>query len=653
MIFKQIPRPQGQRQAGFTFVELLVALVIIAVGVAGLVALQRTFMHSSSRAAERTAALEMVQQQLETLRFTPYADIAGGSQTLSRDGKQFVLTWTVAPFYFNGSWLTTGDVGLPDPLPALPDAKAATIDIGWTARGGESDSLSIEAWLGRISARDGGLVVTPPAPRTEPQVVYNPGAAPEVIAVRLTSDDDAQIYQIKETTRPTPTVQRRGDKLQVTFDTVTYDQATQTQRVEDFVTVNCNCVFTEIGEEGYTPHRLTLIDGRLTLDPNGGQQVRKRMGAPADNDQPPLCTQCCRDHHDNNDMVSNGTVYREEAIADRSVIGNHRHFKAAPTFLAGVLSGDYVLAGPNDVYLESCRMRRIDGYYAMYPDWQFKALTATSADYLIDEAGAKKYTDYVQAVVQALVLGDSLPSPLADRDITVAPGSYQMIGRGVYLDTMTTEHLQAVRAAINNGDSDWLAKVPFYEVNLTLLAAWMASNEPVADITNEAIQTIVDPELDFYGTYSRGRVSAKTSGSSTVTVMAAVGNASVLGTAPIHPNENSMLSSALTVTVQATQGSTTLYYVTGEINCLQINGSACRSQQFRDVAVTTNNPTVSCSYSKQGNADTGSFACNGIAAGSNFDILFSKAGFRFNPSSIAVRNLQSNLTQNAILMTEN
>ena len=653
MTSKQMVAPGLQRLRGFTFVELLVALVIIAVGVAGLVALQRTFIQSSSRAAERTAALEMAQQQLETLRFTPYADIVGGSATRSRDGKQYALTWSVAPFYFNGSWLTTGAAGLPDPLPAQPDAKAATIAISWTARGGASDSLTLEAWLGRITARDGGLVVTAPAPRSEPQVVYNPGAAPEVIAVRLTTDDDALIYQIKETTRPTPTVQRSGDKLQVTFDTVTYDQATQTQRVEDFVTVNCNCVFTEIGNDGHTPNRLTLIDGRLTLDPNGGQTVRKRMGAPADANQPVLCNQCCRDHHDNNDMVSNGTVYREEALANRSVIGNHRHFKATPTFVEGLLYGDYVVAGPNDVYLESCRMRRIDGYYAMYPDWQLQALTATSADYLINEAGAANYTEYVQAVVRALVLGPSLPSPLADRDISVAPGSYQMIARGIYLDDMAPAHLQAVRDAIANGEQDWLAKVPFYEVNLTLLAEWLASNEPVADITNETIQTIVDPELDFYGTYSRGRVSAKTSGSSMVTVMAAQGNASVLGTPPIHPNDNTLLSNTLNVTVQATEGSTTLYYVTGEINCLQVNGNACRAQQFRDVMVTTNNPTVTCRYSKQGNADTGNFACNGIAAGSNFDIFFSKAGFSFNPSAIAVRNLQSNLDQNPILMTEN
>ncbi|WP_164742370.1 prepilin-type N-terminal cleavage/methylation domain-containing protein [Pseudidiomarina mangrovi] len=652
MISKLTVPPQRQ-QRGFTFVELLVALVIIAVGVAGLVALQRTFIQSSSRAAERTAALEIAQQRLETLRFTPYADITGGSETLSRDGKDYSMTWTVAPFYYNGSWLTTGAAGLPDPLPALPDAKAATISISWTARGGDSDSLTMEAWLGRITLRDGGLVVTPPAPRSQPQVIYNPGAAPEVIAVRLTTDDNAQIYQIKETTRPTPTVQRSGDKLQVTFDTVTYDQATQTQRVEDFVTVNCNCVFTELGDGGYAPNRLTLIDGRLTLDPNGGQPERKRMGAPADANQPELCTQCCRDHHDNLNMFNNGTVYREEALSNRSVYGNHRHFKAAPTFFEGLLFGDFVQAGPNDVYLESCRMRRIDGYYAMYPDWQFKALTATSADYLIDETGAASYTDYVQAVVRALVMGEDLPSAPSDRDITATPGSYQMIGRGVYLDTMSAEHLQAIRDAINNGEQDWLAKVPFYEVNLTLLAEWMASNDAVADITNEPIQTIVDPDLDFYGTYSRGRVGAKTTGSSLMTVMASEGNASVLGTAPIHPNDTTTLSSTVNVTVQASTGTTTLYSVTGEINCLQITGAACRSTQFRDVAVTTNNLNISCSYSKQGNADTGSFACNGIPAGSNFDIFFSKAGFTFNPASIAVRNLQSNLDQNSVLMTEN
>lgn len=628
---------------GFTFVEVLVALVIIAVGVAGLVSLQRTFIQSSVRATERSAALELAQQRLESLRFTLYQDIASGSDAVVRDDKTYTLTWSVAPQYFNGQWRTTGDANLPNPLPPEPDAKSVNIEVAWQQRGGENQTLTLEGWLGRLTMRDGGLAVTAPPPRNEPRVVYNPGAAPEVIAVRLTEDDSAVAYQVKETTRPTPTVQRNGDKLTVRFDTVTYDEATQTQRVEDFITVNCSCEFTGFDEGGLTPQRLTLVDGRLALDPNGGKSARKITGRPnpAASNQSELCTQCCRDHHDNSNMVAAGTVYKHDT--QRNQDGNHRHFRMVNGTLTQV-------TGTGGIYDESCRMRRIDGWYAMYPDWQFYALTATSADYLIDPNGAATYTDYVRKVVKALVVGDPLPNELTDRDINVYPGGYQLIGRGIYLDDMSPEHESIVRQAIVAGEKDWISKVPFYEVNLTLLGEWQASNAPVASITNEAIQTIVDPEQNYYGTYSRGRVSATNSGVSTMTVNANMGNASVLGSQPVHINEQGALSSSLTVAVDGEIGVLPVYSITGNIYCLQFNGDACKNSHYKDVSVT--GLGIECTFSKQGNADTGSFACNGILAGTSTTINFYKDGFSFSPSSKSFITLSQNETFN-VVMQEN
>ncbi|RUO41556.1 hypothetical protein CWE22_05180 [Pseudidiomarina aestuarii] len=636
---------------GFTFVELLVALVIIAVGVAGLVSLQRTYLQSSVRAAERTEALEIAQERLELLRFTEFEDIDSGTDTALRGDKSYAVTWTVAPQYFNGTWLTTGDVGLPNPLPAQPDAKSVALNISWTTRGGAAETVAMEAWLGSITGRDGGLVITEPEPRSEPQVTYNPGAAPEVIAVRLTDDDNANVFQVKETTRPTPQVERSGDKLSVRFDTVTYDEATQTQRVEDFVTVNCSCTMRGFGE-GATPSRLILEDGRLALDPDGNQQVTKIYGEPLNVDQSELCTQCCRDHHDNSDMANAGVVYKQDD--NRTPSGNHRHYTPENIF------GFSTRATVGQNYEESCRMRRIDGYYAMYPDWQLQALTVTSAEYLINSAGAAAYTDYVRAVVRSLVLGTALPAPLADRDITVAPGAYQMIGRGIYLDTMSTEHLQAVRSAINNNEADWISKVPFYEVNLTLLGEWDASQPAVASVTNQPIETIVDPDNNYYGTYSRGRVQAQVSGQSIVEIDVRGGNAGVLGSAALHPIESSTAkSSSLTVTVDSEAqigdgDGTSLFSVTGEVNCLLMqNGSyrSCTTRYYNSVSITTSDLNINCTYSKQGNADTGSYSCSGIPAGTSFTISFSSdAGGVFQPSTITVSDLQQNEQYN-VLMT--
>lgn len=635
-------------QRGFTFVELLVVLTIIAVGVAGMVTLQRTFLQSSVRAAERNVAIEIAQARLEQLRFSAYDALVGGTESLTRNLKQYDVTWSIAPQYFNSVWLTTGDTGLPDPLPEQPDAKAATIQVQWQERNGGQQTLTMEGWLGRIRMRDGGLVTTTPPPRNEPQVTYTPGAAPEVIAVRLTDDDNALTYQVKETTRPTPQVDRTGELLSVRFDTVTYDELTQTQRSEDFVTVTCSCRMGGIGT-GYTPNRLILNDGQLNLDPNGNQLVEKIYGIATDTEQSPLCAQCCRDHHDNQDMVAAGTVYVQDD--NRTARGNHRHYGEA---LEGLLTAEVSAVG--SAYFESCRMRRVDGYYQMYPDWQLKALTVTSADYLIAEAGAAAYTDYVRDVVRALVTGGAMPTPLSGRDKTVVPGAYQMIGRAVYLDDMSTEHLAEVNRAINNNEADWINKVPFYEVNVTLLGNWEASNTSVAGITNEPIETIVDPANSYFGTYSRGRVDAKSDGQSVMQLTTIGGNSSVLGGFRKHPNEAlETQTDALTITVETQpEGGTTLYSVTGELNCLLLqNGSyrACTARYYNSVSISSSDLNVTCSYSKQGNADTGSYSCPGIPAGSNVIISFSSdAGGVFQPSSVTVSNIQANEVHN-VLMT--
>ncbi|RUO78344.1 hypothetical protein [Pseudidiomarina taiwanensis] len=453
---------------------------------------------------------------------------------------------------------------------------------------------------------------------------------------------------MKETTRPTPQVDRSGERLLVRFDTVTYDERTKTQRAEDFITVNCKCRMAGSGQ-GYTPAGLTLHDGRLILDPDGNQLVEKVYGVPADSNQPGLCTQCCRDHHDNQDMVNEGRVYLKDN--NRTSRGHHRHYGPS---LFGLVTAE-VRAGGSEYY-ESCRMRRVDGYYQMYPDWQLEALTVASAEYLINSDGAQAYTDYVRAVVKALVTGGTMPQPLEGRDLDVVPGAYQLIGRAIYLDDMSAEHLAEVRAAINNNEADWIAKVPFYEVNVTLLADWEADNPSIASITNETIETIVDPENDYYGTYSRGRVDAETDGSSVMTLRAIEGNASVLGGFIKQPMISLQeFTDSVTVNVQTQpEGSTTLYSITGEVNCLLLQNGAyrsCTQRYYNSVSITTSDLNVSCTYSKQGNADTGSYSCPGIAAGSTLTINFSSdAGGVFQPSSVTVSNIQQNEHHN-VLMT--
>jgi prepilin-type N-terminal cleavage/methylation domain-containing protein len=636
------------KNRGFTFVEVLVALVIIAVGVAGLVSLQRMFIQSSTRAAERTAAMELAQEKIEELRFIEYANLATGTDTVDREGKTFSLDWTVADRYWSaGGWVTAADPNAPDPLPPEADTKLVTVSVAWTERAGDAESLDMEAWFSKIESRDGGLVVTQPNPRQQPSVTYNPGAAPEVIAVRLTEDDNAAAYQVKETTKPTPEVMRRGDKLQVSFDTVTYNEATQTQRIEDFVTVNCSCQMVGTAETGKTPARLILEGDYLVLDPNGSQTTRKTIGQVADQDQPELCDICCRDHHDSNEMANAGNVYRPESSFFRILNGgNHRHFRN--------VNGILYPAGNGDLYDESCRLRRVDGYYVLYPDWQLESLTVMSSDYLVNAATSGAYVDYVREAVKAAVLGQALPAAPDDRDVEVVPGAYQMIARAIYLDDMTQSHETTVIDAIQNGDEDWISKVPFYEVNLTLLADWESSNPSVATVDNEDIETIVDPENNYYGVYSRGLVITESGGTTTINTSAREGNASILDSQPTHPNESGQFQSELDVTVVASDNDdVALYAITGDINCTAYSKNKgwqdCKNPDLNGISITTSNNNVVCNVNRLGNNAT--YSCDGIRAGTSLSVTFlhSSGTATYTPPSFTVSAISADVRQDTLL----
>lgn len=640
----------SSKRTGFTFVEVLVALVIIAIGVAGLVSLQRMFIQSSTRAAERTAAMEIAQEKIEELRFVDYANLANGNAIYTREGKDFDVNWTIGDRYWSaGGWVAASDPAAPDPLPADADLKLVSLNVAWTERAGANESLDVEAWFSQIAARDGGLVVTQPNPRSEPSVTYTPGAAPEVIAVRLTDDNNAEQYQVKETTKPTPEVAKKGNKLQVNFNTVTYDQETQTQRIEDFITVNCSCRMVGVAESGKTPGRLILEDDYLVLDPNGSRTVRKMIGEPADRDQPPLCSLCCRDHHDNTEMSESGNVYRQERNIERIVQGgNHRHFRNVNGSLQPANS-------VGAIYDEACRLRRVDGYYVTYPDWEIKAVTALSSDYLVNSATSQAYVDYVKGVVRAEMLGQELPAAPTDRDVEVVPGAYQMIGRAVYVDPMTQSHREAVVAAIQSGESDWLAKVPFYEVNLTLLADWSSSVPSVATITNEPIETIVDPANDYYGTYSRGLAVTESGGTTKLAVSVGVGNSSILNSEAVHVSDQSLtLASDLNLTVVASDSDNTdLYAITGSINCAVYSNNKgwqdCKNPDINGISISTSNNNVQCQVNKLGN--NASYSCPGIRAGTSLSVTFlhSKGAATYTPKSFVVENISQDVRQDTVL----
>ena len=83
--------PRRTRDAGFTLVEALIALLVLAFGMLAVAGLQTTLAHNADVARQRTEATRLAQARVEALRAyqqvgaasgaASYADIVGGSDT--------------------------------------------------------------------------------------------------------------------------------------------------------------------------------------------------------------------------------------------------------------------------------------------------------------------------------------------------------------------------------------------------------------------------------------------------------------------------------------------------------------------------------------------------------------------------------------------
>lgn len=81
----------ARRRAGFTLVELIVAIMVFAIGMLGLAATAASVTRLMGGAKRQTIAANVAQSRLERLRSSPCATLAGGVDTT----RGVVNKWTV------------------------------------------------------------------------------------------------------------------------------------------------------------------------------------------------------------------------------------------------------------------------------------------------------------------------------------------------------------------------------------------------------------------------------------------------------------------------------------------------------------------------------------------------------------------------------
>ena len=112
------PRRRGE-EGGFTVVEVLIALLVLLIGMAGMLSLQLTAMKATGFSRHATEASILAEDRMEYLRTAPLASLVDGTDQVDARGVVdstglYTRTWTLTPatetttIAVSVSWLEQG-----------------------------------------------------------------------------------------------------------------------------------------------------------------------------------------------------------------------------------------------------------------------------------------------------------------------------------------------------------------------------------------------------------------------------------------------------------------------------------------------------------------------------------------------------------------
>lgn len=511
-----------KKQRGFSLVEALIAFLVVGVGIVALVKLEGLYLQSSSSSKARTVALSLAQEKLDDLKaFTQlnttanqfaYTDIAGsvsfnsstqaysctgcaGGTLISGGSLKFPsgtvstslvpnsnttywLGWSVENDCWNGTTMTnTCGSGV------TPDQKRITVTVSWVDEKNAVQAATLQGTIAALPPSNSSAVASGISGGSggQPQVFYAPSANTGVVAVGVGDSNNTK----RETLVPTT-----NSSGQVQFTAYTYNASNQLVRQEDFLTVSCNCALDSTQTQSRTASVAVWNNTSHTFIDQAGDMVTKDVGCVTNgknancvNNADELCTSCCADHHDPGTSAtdSQGNKYCDPAngvldhcydpfrTASDYSNGKHNHYD---------INGNLANTG---AYLESCRMKRINGFWRVYQDWNRIDLSAFPVAMLSNSTSKASYTSYVQSIIDTILDSSitnyhgqlfTLPTKPSVANITTSNpvsvtvgGQSQLTSRGVYVDYLSSALLTGVRAQ-KASSSNYLINVPFYEIEV-------------------------------------------------------------------------------------------------------------------------------------------------------------------------------------------
>lgn len=149
-------------QFGFTIIEALISLVIMGFGILSLAGMQTALSRNADDAKQRTEAVRLAQEKIEAFRsYTGIASTVVGQATTSITALNWNAlvsgTESIDPHTTNTTYTRTWTIGgsSGDPMRGL------TVNMAWTDRAGEPQTVSISSVLSKTDPADSGYLGFP------------------------------------------------------------------------------------------------------------------------------------------------------------------------------------------------------------------------------------------------------------------------------------------------------------------------------------------------------------------------------------------------------------------------------------------------------------------------------------------------------------
>jgi len=581
------------RQKGSGILEVLIAILIFAVGMTAMTQLQGRLTRSSADANVRTVAVNIAEETIEALRsfalmdtdpagvIPAYADISTTAAIpVPRGNARYSVTTTVSDWYYDkasGSFLDSSSYFALSPTPKdiYSDFKMVSVNVSWA--GAQpwliderssftgASGITLSSVISSMTTGSAGKVTTQnDAEAFEAFVDYTPGHNPDIISLALGDD------RFRESLTPKPEVYRANELVETSFEVMTYTTASGNPkliRAEEIAAVSCECTLeAPPGNPENAGRRPTIWAGDEYSE---AHFVNKAYGTPslATTQQSPFCDVCCQDHHDGgshaDDDETATTRYDPFPNSSRQYwssgpfAGDHKHYYPDRNGALVEVDG----SARNKTYMESCALVRKDGFVRVMQDFNQEGVNAFAQEFLDETSEAQVYGGYVTGAVSTYVAAvspgyESAPPTLQPANnlwsdstsLTDLSPTQQLSNRGIYLGYLSTDLQSVIDCAQRDpipaggcesgdirldrtGNTNVLDLVPFFDLQLTSLSRWNEApvNNPV-DTTNEAVRS--------GNIHSRGLASSPENrrGMSLVSANGHPGNIGLTDTDPIELN---------------------------------------------------------------------------------------------------------------------